>query len=97
MGASEVIHGYIYLDIHQYPLDFLGGMAPKNALRSNITERVKDVGTIEHFPQRPLTKRNILQRYNAFMGTRYDVPGTQKENMPVHNNKLTEKHCELHK
>ena len=57
MGASEVIHGYIYLDIHQYPLDFLGGMAPKNALRSNITERVKDVGTIEHFPQRPLTTR----------------------------------------
>ena len=57
MGASEVIHGYIYLDIHQYRLDFLGGMAPKNALRSNITERVKDVGTIEHFPQRPLTTR----------------------------------------
>ena len=93
IGANEVIHGCFYLDIHQYPLDFLGGMAPRNALRSNTTERVKDVGVIEHFPQRPLTKRNILQRYNAFMGSeKYTVQGTEKENMPIHNMKLREKY-----
>ena len=62
----------------------------RNILRCHSTLAVKDIGVIDHLPPKPSNKRNILQRYNAFNGTRYNVPGTQKENLPVHNSKLTE-------
>ena len=68
-------------------------MAHQNVLRTNITQAAKEIGVIEHLPQKPLTKKHILQRYNGFVGTtKSRVPVTEKENMPIHNTKLREKY-----
>ena len=68
-------------------------MAHQNGLRSNITQAAKDIGIIEHLPQKPLTKKHIVQRYNGFVGrTKCRVPGAEKENMPIHNTKLRERY-----
>ena len=64
----------------------------KSILRSNSTNAVKEIGIIDHLPLKPLSKKNILQRYNSFISTRYDILGIEKENIPVHNSELTEKH-----
>ena len=64
----------------------------RNGLRSHDMQIVKDIGCISSLPLQPLTKRDILARFNAIRGpAKYTVKGSDKENIPIHNAQKTEK------
>ena len=67
-------------------------MSAKHGLRSTDKQAVKDFVVSNFLPQKPLSKRDILARYNSFVGTtKYTIKGTDKENIPCHNANLSEK------
>ena len=64
----------------------------RNGLRSGDLQIVKDIGSISSLPHQPLTKRDILARFNAIRGpANYRVKGSDKENNPLNNKQKTEK------
>ena len=93
MGATQVMFSIALTFVVEWCVRLIDFLGLRNVMRSNATHATKDFGSIGHLPKKPRTKKTILQRYNGFVApTKHTVPGTDKENMPNHNIKMTEKY-----
>ena len=66
--------------------------AQRNGLRSCDIQIVKDFGSIKCLPLKPLTRKDILARFNSLRGlVDHRVKGCSKDDLPCNNDMRSEK------